>query len=419
MNMQWLIKFLLLGVSVMALTSCQSTLENSIRDVSGVMNKVRTGSVKTITDIASSDDPSGALKSVADRRVDAYKQDPAALLDDIDTVKRDFSQLVALLQGNVTRQWGKKEVRVASKKQYIKYTQNYLSRAIVDFDKGEIMVETLDQSDPSSSLQSAIVTTLLTPDDPRAVDLFSDKTITLSSDQPPYLSGLVLDQQGRGIEDPQSAERYAQHLLTQKQLRKVEVDGVKKQAAFVKFAMVSNFSHKQAQKYSGLVNRYASEYNISPSLIYAVIRAESNFNPYAVSSAPAYGLMQLVPTSGARDAYRKAKGHDRVPDKDYLFNAQQNIELGAAYLNILAFNHLQMVQNDISREYCVISAYNTGAGNVLKAFDKDRTRAVNTLNSKTPAEVYAKLRRDLPYEETRRYLQKVVDFRKQFIAPVG
>jgi membrane-bound lytic murein transglycosylase C len=60
-------------------------------------------------------------------------------------------------------------------------------------------------------------------------------------------------------------------------------------------------------------------------LIYAIIKIESSFNPYAVSSAPAYGMMQLVPSSGGREAYRKAKGEDKMPDKEYLFNADNNI----------------------------------------------------------------------------------------------
>lgn len=108
-----------------------------------------------------------------------------------------------------------------------------------------------------------------------------------------------------------------------------------------------------------------------------------------------------------------------MPSKEYLFDAGNNIELGTAYLSLLAYNHLKLVQNEISREYCVISAYNTGAGNVLKTFSKDRTEAVNQINGRQPAEIYEKLRHDLPYEETRRYLEKVVTYRKQFINPVN
>jgi membrane-bound lytic murein transglycosylase C len=150
--------------------------------------------------------------------------------------------------------------------------------------------------------------------------------------------------------------------------------------------------------------------------VYAIIRTESNFNPFAVSSAPAYGLMQLVPTSGGREAYRRAKGEDGVPSKEYLFDAEKNIELGTAYLSVLSYNQLEAIGNTVSREYCVISAYNTGPGNVLRTFDKNRAEAVNRINRLEPPAVYEKLHTSLPYEETRHYIQKVVQYRKQFVS---
>ena len=90
--------------------------------------------------------------------------------------------------------WGKKEVKEPKPKEYVKYTQNYLSRASVDFDKGLITVETLDQTEPLKSLKNAIITTLLTPNDPRAVDLYSAKTIKLGG--LPFLYGEVKDHSG-------------------------------------------------------------------------------------------------------------------------------------------------------------------------------------------------------------------------------
>lgn len=66
-----------------------------------------------------------------------------------------------------------REVKVPEQKKYVKYTQNYMSRTVVDFDNGTIVVETLDDKILKESLTNAIVTTLLTPDDPRSVDLFS------------------------------------------------------------------------------------------------------------------------------------------------------------------------------------------------------------------------------------------------------
>ena len=400
-------KFLM--TALILLVGCEST-DRVLTNTERVLGS-RTG--RTVLDIATGKDPKHILKE----RIDAYQRDPEAMIRDLRTIQRDFNTLMTALTGNVRKTWGEKEMKVPEQKKYVKYTQNYMSRTIVDFDNGTILVETLDDKAPKDSLKNAIVTTLLTPDDPRSVDLFSDKAVTLTSDRPPYLLGLVLDQQGQPIRTPAQAEAIATTMIEGAKSRVVDQNGVQKQALIAELKMVANYSNKQAEKYRTTVTRFAEQFKISPSLIFAVIRTESNFNPFAVSSAPAYGLMQLVPTSGGRDAYRKAKGKDTIPSRDYLFDPENNIELGSAYLNVLSYNQLEQVDNEVSREYCVISAYNTGTGNVFKAFAANSTSAINQINGLEPPAVYDRLRSNLPYQETRDYLVKVVGFRKQFVTP--
>jgi membrane-bound lytic murein transglycosylase C len=371
----------------------------------------------TLVNIAASRDPQAALRGTLKYRAKQYERDPRVLLADLRTVKRDLARLESFLSGKASASWGAKEVKLPSRTRYVKYTQNYRSRAVVDFDSGEITVETVDQQEPRTSLKNAIVTTLLTPDDPRAVDLYSDKSIALTSSGQPYLLGLVLDREGRPIDSPTQAERFADDLLrAHAATRSVKLRGGLTKALFVKFRMTPNFESSQARKYRPLVEKYAAQNNLSPSLVFAIIRAESNFNPFAVSSAPAYGMMQLVPSSGGRAAYRRVSGRDEMPTREFLFDAGNNIELGTAYLGLLFQDQLDVVANPVSREYCVISAYNTGPGNVLRAFAGDRTAAVNRINAMQPPAVYDRLRRYLPYQETRRYLVKVVNFRRQFLS---
>lgn len=370
--------------------------------------------------IATSSNPAKAIERTARSIGKSYERNPVKALQDLRAMHAQFNRVMAVLSGRAGKQWGKKNTRTPDRAHYVKYTHNYKSRAVVDFDRGRITVETLEEASAktttANSLKSAIITTLLTPDDPRAVDLFSDADIKLTSRFKPYLYGLVLDREGKAIGEPKSAERFATWLVEQaKKTKTIKTETGGKTVHFVDLAMVSNFKDKQAQKYQPTVERFAKKFGVSESLVFGVIRTESNFNPFAVSSAPAFGLMQLVPSSGGREGYKKARGRDRAPSRDFLFNADNNIELGVAYLGVLFSQQLKDVYNNTSREYCVIAAYNTGPSNVLKAFSKNRSVALDQINKSRPPQVYDRLVQNLPYAETRRYIQKVVKYRRDYV----
>lgn len=99
------------------------------------------------------------------------------------------------------------------------------------------------------------------------------------------------------------------------------------------------------RKIVDLVQRLAPEYGIHPRLVMAIIRAESNFNPGAVSPKNAQGLMQLIPETAERFNVRKP------------FDPEQNIRGGLAYLRWL----LAYFKGDVT---LVAAAYNAGEGTV-------------------------------------------------------
>lgn len=348
-----------------------------------------------------------ALKSIGTSKAIGYASNPNKL-------KSDLKFLASFIE-NISDIWGEKNIKIPKQKEYVKYMQNYKSRASIDFDKGIVTVETIDKTNTKNSLKQAIITTLLLPDDPRAADLFGAKEIKLGST--PYLLGEIKDDQNKDIRYEWRANRFADILIKNSFKEKtINKNGKEIKVSFVNIVMIKDHASVRVAKFKPFVQKYAKKFKISENLIYAIIRTESNFNQFAVSHAGALGLMQIVPTSAGQDAYRHVKGKSWTPSKSYLFNANNNIELGSAYLQILGTKYLEGIYNPISREYCVISAYNTGSGNVLKTFSKNRTTAKNIINSKTPSEIYNKLRTQLPYEETRRYLKKVVDYKKDFVS---
>lgn len=322
---------------------------------------------------------------------------------------RQYEKKVQNLKQKARRYWGDGNVHESGSDKYVKYGTGYTSRGEVDFAKGNIIVETVEERNHKARLQEAIVTTLLTPDNARDPNLFSDQGITYRG--PSVLEGQVRDHDGVIVKWEWRANRYADWLVENK-LQRVNTDG--KTIYRIEIPMEANHEQVRGQKYEALVRKSAQQYGVQESLIYSIMETESHFNPYATSHIPAYGLMQVVPSTAGRDVFQRIKKRNDQPDRSYLFNPTNNIDTGTAYLSILDDIYLKGVKHPLAREYCVISAYNGGAGNVLRTFSRDRKHAVKVINSLTPQQVYIKLNRSHPSAESRKYIEKVVKAKKKY-----
>jgi len=116
--------------------------------------------------------------------------------------------------------------------------------------------------------------------------------------------------------------------------------------------------------------------------------------------------MQVVQHTAGVDVFRM-KGKWGKPSRSYLLDPENNIDAGTAYLSLLQNSYLGGIQDPLSRRYAVITAYNGGAGSVLRVFSSDKDRAFNTINNMSPSEVYNTLTTQHPSAESRRYLYKV------------
>ena len=371
------------------------------------------GDMIRVTRIAVTGDVTSAQRLVT-RKAVRYAANPKSLERDIKRFQDESAKLIEKFRKAINVVWGRKEVKEPKPKEYVKYTQNYLSRTSVDFDKGIITVETLDQKDPLKSLKNAIVTTLLTPNDPRAVNLYSAKAVKLG--EMPFLYSEVKDHEGKNIRWSWRARRFADYLIKNRlQTRQIKTNVKTKSVSYVALPMVKDHHQVRARKYRPLVERFARHFSISKNLVYAIIKTESDFNPYAVSNAPAFGLMQIVPTTAGRDVHKFLNNMSGLPSVGFLFNPENNIQYGTAYLHLLHYKYLNDIQSPVSREYCVIAAYNTGAGNVLRTFDRDRDHAPQRINSLNPLQVFKTISTKLTHDEARRYLAKVMEAKKEFV----
>ncbi len=98
---------------------------------------------------------------------------------------------------------------------------------------------------------------------------------------------------------------------------------------------------------NAMVERIASKEGVEAPLVHSVIKAESNYNPAAVSSKGAQGIMQLIPSTARRFGVSNA------------FDAEENIQGGVRYLRFL----LDYYHNDYTK---AIAAYNAGEAAVDK-----------------------------------------------------
>jgi soluble lytic murein transglycosylase len=135
------------------------------------------------------------------------------------------------------------------------------------------------------------------------------------------------------------------------------------------------------------VQELASDVDLDPLLIHAVMREESHLKPRLVSGAGAVGLMQIMPATGAWIAART--GFDGYDDES-LYDRDVNLELGTRYLDYLWD---EFGGNLIH----VLAAYNGGPASVKRWL-------ANSDGSKD-VDVFIET---LPFEETRNYIKKVL-----------
>ena len=138
------------------------------------------------------------------------------------------------------------------------------------------------------------------------------------------------------------------------------------------------------KKYSYEVEKYSNEYDVDENLIYAVIKAESNFDENAVSRKNAKGLMQLMYDT-AKDV---AKSINVEIDEEKILEPDININIGTKYLSMLMAKY-QNIE-------VALAAYNAGSGNV------DNWIANGIIKSD------GSNIENIPYKETNNYVRKIL-----------
>ena len=138
------------------------------------------------------------------------------------------------------------------------------------------------------------------------------------------------------------------------------------------------------KEYSEYVSKYSQEYNVDENLIYALIKAESNFDADAVSAKDAQGLMQLMYTT----AEEVANKNGIELTEENILDPEININIGTKYISTL-----------LEKYECLevaLAAYNAGSGNVDKWIK-------NGIIKSDGSDI-----ENIPFKETNTYVRKIM-----------
>ena len=136
--------------------------------------------------------------------------------------------------------------------------------------------------------------------------------------------------------------------------------------------------------YSEYVSKYSQEYGVDENLIYALIKAESNFEETAISNKNAQGLMQLMPATAEEVAN---KNGIELTEQNIL-EPETNINIGTKYISTL-----------LEKYECIevaLAAYNAGIGNVDKWIENGVIKADGSDIE------------NIPFKETNNYVRKIM-----------
>jgi membrane-bound lytic murein transglycosylase C len=252
--------------------------------------------------------------------------------------------------------------------------------------------------------------TLTIPDPPPHIHMPGEEHVRAAES---VLRGQLRDPDTGELIDASSVGRFAERIVKRNGVEGEEIraaNGRTYRLSRLKLNLAENHLQVRAERYYPVIREQAGRFGHDPAVIMAMVHTESAFNAMAVSPAGACGLMQLVPSSGGREAYRRLHGRDQAPSRDYLLRPRENVELGTAYLDILKERTFSGVQDPQSRLYCSVAAYNGGGGSVARAFGGRRSvrASLDRINAANPEQVRTTLRTGAPARETREYLDKVL-----------
>ena len=311
-----------------------------------------------------------------------------------------------------------RDPKLSTQKEWISYSKDGKSRSDVDFKNNRYTVEVIAPDLVTAKKRiSKRIAYVVSKNTKEVVssDPLQKKVAQLSHSSKDVVSAPIQAKQilAPVVFQKQPTQKdihlYVKQTLQKEPIQTKTAKNEKEKVYKIVVNLPKDSSIKLSQTYQKEVARNSHTFKLPFELIFAIMQTESDFNPFAKSHVPAFGLMQIVPRTAGRDTYRFLYNKDKMPSATYLYNSKNNIQMGTGYLHILYYKYLKKIKNPTSRLYCTIAAYNTGAGNIAWAFTRtyNVNKAAPIINGLSPDAVYAHLLSDLRFNEPKNYLIRV------------
>ena len=361
------------------------------------------------------------FKKQQEEEMKAMQQNDNAVMKSLEQEYQDYVKAEKEAYDNFVRKtkamWGTENFVESTNKDWVEYSDDGNSRSIVDFEKGEAKIEIIvtPNEDVEKSVEEKIKELLKSRGKTKDYDSSKEKAMPLQ--ETPVLENQVQTPSGIMVTE-ENLNQSVKEIVEETQIEKKEIkgdDGKPREVVTVKLDLVPDHIKIRAEEYKNEVEKYCRKYDVEPALAFAVMQTESSFNPKAKSHVPAYGLMQIVPSSAGADCAQSLKKPFSKPTANYLYKPENNIEMGVHYLHLLKKRYYSNVNDKDSQDLCVIASYNTGAGNVARALRGDTkiSKAIPQINEMSYNELFRYFERKL-LPETQNYIRKVTERMNNF-----
>ena len=314
--------------------------------------------------------------------------------------------------------WGKGNVKESTQKDWVEYSDNGNTRSTVDFESGKATIEiVMEKGKPvdEKAIEEKLKFLLTNKGKTKDYDSKVEKAVPLQ--EKPVLENQVKTPSGEVV-TAKNIDKDVKEIAksVNPEVKTIKgADNKEREVVTIKLDLAPDHIKTRAEQYKKEIQKYCTKWDVDPALAYAIMQTESSFNPKAKSYVPAYGLMQIVPRTAGADCAQSLKKSFSAPTGNYLYEPENNIEMGVHYLYLLKKRYYSKVNSVDKQNLCIIASYNTGAGNVARALrgDTNIKKAIPQINEMSYDQLFKYFEKKL-MPETQNYIRKVTERMNNF-----